>query len=453
MRNILIAAGSMPAAFHASFLANCGIGGIRVALEADTGSSHAAGTSSGAGEAEFKAAAANLKTIGDEVKRLAEGALNEAKNAGTLTTETKAAVDAKLVEFGKKITEFDSRIADAEQKSARRGGGGQQIEMKSLGQHLIDSDGFKGVKELGSQFRGNVRATVETKAMLTTTDVLGTTTSLSNSLIPADKQPIVNLPDRKLRIRDLFTPGQTNSNAIEYPVETTFTNAAAIVAEGAKKPESTLAFDMRNVPVKTIAHLFKGSRQLLDDAVGLVSYIDGRARYGLLFAEEAQLLYGSGASGNIFGVMPQASAYAAPSGLTVANETPIDRLRLAILQATLALYPASGIALNDTDWARIELTKDTQGRYIIGQPQGQIAPTLWGLPVATTLAMTPNDFLVGAFRLGAQIFDRMSIEVLISTENNDDFERNMITIRAEERLALAVYRPQAFVKGNLVTAS
>ncbi|KQP53024.1 hypothetical protein ASF34_01230 [Methylobacterium sp. Leaf106] len=82
------------------------------------------------------------------------------------------------------------------------------------------------------------------------------------------------------------------------------------------------------------------------------------------------------------------------------------------------------------DWARIELTKDTQGRYIIGSPQGNLAPRLWGLPVATTLAMTVNQFLVGAFRLGAQLFDRMAIEVLLSTENEDDFVKNMITITA-----------------------
>jgi HK97 family phage major capsid protein len=441
---VIFIAGAIPAAF----LASCSIGGIRVALAPDTGGGAATGQNGGVGEAEFKAATDALKGKFEEVSRLAEKVEKEMKSTGTMAGETKSAVDTALVDFGKQITAFDARIAEVEQKSARRGGG-DPVEVKTLGQHLVDSESFRGVKELGSQFRGNVRTSVETKAMLTVPGVTGSTTSLSNSLIASDRQGIVNLPDRKLRIRDLFTPGQTNSNSIEYPVETGFTNAAAIVAEGAKKPESSLTFDMRNVPVKTIAHLFKGSRQLLDDAVGLVSYIDGRARYGLLFAEEAQLLYGNGASGNIFGVMPQASPYTAP--FTVSTETPIDRLRLAILQATLALYPASGIALNDTDWARIELTKDTQGRYIIGQPQGQIGPTLWGLPVATTLAMTPNDFLVGAFRLGAQIFDRMSIEVLISTENNDDFEKNMITIRAEERLALAVYRPQAFVKGNLVT--
>jgi HK97 family phage major capsid protein len=435
MRTLLLLAGLIP----------------HVLFAPDTGAGAAGGQNAGAGEAEFKAATEALKGKFDEVSKLAEKVEKEMKAGGTMAEETKAAVDKALGELGGKMKSFDERMAEVEQKAARRGGAAEQIEMKTLGQHLVDSDGFKKVAEQGSQFHGSIRAQVETKAMLTVPGVTGATTSLSNSLIAADKVGIVNLPDRTLRVRDLITPGQTSSNAIEYPVETVFTNNAAPVAEGARKPESTLAFDMRNTGVKTIAHIFKGSRQLLDDAVGLVSYIDGRARYGLRFAEEAQFLYGNGTGQNLLGVIPQASAY--DPAFTATAETPIDRLRLAILQATLALYPATGIVLNDTDWARIEMTKDTQGRYIIGNPQGQISPTLWGLPVATTLAMTPNQFVVGAWRLGAQIFDRMAIEVLLSTENEDDFVRNMITIRAEERLALAVYRPQAFVQGNLVTPS
>ena len=95
------------------------------------------------------------------------------------------------------------------------------------------------------------------------------------------------------------------------------------------------------------------------------------------------------------------------------------------------------------------MLKDSMGRYIIGDPQGTIAPRLWGLPVVASLAMNAGTFLTGAFKYGAQIFDRMTIEVAISTENVDNFQTNMITIRAEERLALVVKRPAAFIAGSL----
>jgi HK97 family phage major capsid protein len=114
-----------------------------------------------------------------------------------------------------------------------------------------------------------------------------------------------------------------------------------------------------------------------------------------------------------------------------------------MLQGVLALYPMTGTVLNPTDWTKIEMTKDGMGRYIIGDPQGTVSPRLWGLPVVASIAMNASTFLTGAFKYAAQIFDRMTIELLISTENNDDFEKNMITMRAEERLALVVKRPGA----------
>ena len=153
------------------------------------------------------------------------------------------------------------------------------------------------------------------------------------------------------------------------------------------------------------------------------------------------------------GLQPQASAFAVPAGMAaVSSMTPIDRLRIAILQVVLAEYPASAFVLNPINWATIELTKDTQGRYIIGNPAEGVEPRLWNLPVVATQAQTQNRFLTDAFDIAAQIFDRMEIEILLSTENVDDFEKNMMTIRAEERLALAVYRPEAFVSGTLVVA-
>ena len=124
-----------------------------------------------------------------------------------------------------------------------------------------------------------------------------------------------------------------------------------------------------------------------------------------------------------------------------------------MLQSELAEYPSDGIILHPTDWANIELLKDTQGRYIIGNPQGTIAPTLWGRRVVATQAMTQDTALVGAFRLGAQIFDREDANIVVSTENQDDFIYNRVTIMAEERLALADYRPEARVKGSLAPAA
>jgi len=229
--------------------------------------------------------------------------------------------------------------------------------------------------------------------------------------------------------------------------ETGFTNAAAPVAEGTRKPESSIALAQSTAPVIKLAHFMKASTEILDDFPALQSYIDERLTYGLRLVEENQLLKGSGVGNNLNGLYTQASAYIAPIVLT--GNTRIDVLRLALLQSELAEYPSDGIVLHPTDWAVIELLKDSTGQYLIGNPQGTLSPTLWNRPVITTQAMTVDTFLVGAFRMGAQIFDRLLASVAIATENEDDFVNNLITILIEERLALVVNRPEAFVKGDI----
>src|SRR3546814_2014836 len=120
-----------------------------------------------------------------------------------------------------------------------------------------------------------------------------------------------------------------------------------------------------------------------------------------------------------------------------------------LLQAALAEFPATGHVLNPIDWAEIELTKITDGGYLFANPQNDSQPRLWGLPVVETQAMTAGNFLTGAFRLGAQIFDRQDARVEVSTEDSDNFRKNLVTILAEERLALAVYRPEEIGRANV----
>lgn len=393
---------------------------------------------------EIKAA---LGKLGDQVKEAGEKALAEAAKGIQMSTETKEQIDNLLNEFNG----VKASVAELEQKAVRRPGADGQEEFKSAGQRVIESEAFKG---MDSSARKSMRVQMERKDLMNVTGTVGTGVSPGNSLVPGDRQVgIIHAPERKMTIRDLIMPGRTGASSIEYVVETGFTNNAGMQAEGAAKGKSNITFDLKSAQVRTIAHYFKGSRQLLDDAPGLASYIDGRAQYGLRFKEEQQLLSGDGTGANILGILPQATNFVANANVTVTNGTALDRMRLAILQAMLAEYPASGFVLNPIDWASIELTKDLEGRYIIASPVNGSTPRMWGLPVAETQAMAQNTFLTGAFNLAAQIFDRMEIEVLLSTENEDDFIKNMVTIRAEERLALAVYRPEAFVTGLVKPAS
>jgi HK97 family phage major capsid protein len=393
---------------------------------------------------DLKKLAFGLKKATDDVRIFAEKAQGEIKTFGDLTRETKEHADKALME----MNDISARLSDLEQKVVRRGGVQHEPEtLKSIGQHVVDNDDVKTRLLAGPQ-KGTVNFKVDTKTILSATGTWGSTASVTNSLVVPDRQiGTLPLPMRPLTIRDLVSPGQTTSNAIEWAIQTTRTNNAAVVAENALKPSSNYVWDLRSYPVRTLAHLVKASRQILDDAPGLQSTIDAEMRYGLAYAEEVEMLNGDGTGAHLLGIIPQAASYSAAFSLT--GETAIDRIRLAMLQGVLALFPVSGIVLHPTDWTKVETLKDATGRYLIGDPQGQITPRLWGLPVVSSLAMTAGTFLVGAFKMGAQVFDRLNVEVLISTENNDDFEKNMVTIRCEERLAFIVKRPTAFVTGNL----
>jgi HK97 family phage major capsid protein len=394
--------------------------------------------------------AAALEKAADEVRQSGEKLQSEMKNLGKETAETKAAVDSALLKYGELATqhkEVVGRITEIEQTLAKRRQDTEPQQPKSMGQQFIESDQFKS---FGG--KGTVRVKMPRADITNVTGTVGSNTSTANSLVSTMRVPgIVTPPEQKLTIRDLIAPGTTSQGSVEFVQETGYTNAAALVTEGGTKPQSELTFELKHAPVRTIAHIFKASRQILDDAPALQSYIDARARYGLRLTEEDEILNGDGTGIHLLGLIPSASAFNAQ--FVVEAKQRMDTIRLAILQVFLSNFPANGVVLHPTDWAAIQLTKDSQERYIIGNPQDGNAARLWNLPVVESLSMDADDFLVGAFNLGAQVFDRMEIEVLLSTEDGDNFKTNMVTLRAEERVALAVYRPEAFVTGAFATAT
>lgn len=389
---------------------------------------------------QLKQVNATLAELKNTVKQTADDALTEAKKAGSLSTQTKASVDKLLTDVStleQKQNQLQVNLDEAEQRYARAPAGGGASDTQRAGD-LVEA--HEGIKAFATNVnKGQIFNVPVPRNALTT---FGTLPSSPSTII-------VGKPNPRLTVRDLIAPGKTISNAIAYIKETGFTNNAAIVAENTTKPYSELTFQEVLAGVKTVAHLLKASKQILDDLPQLASFINGRLLTGLKYVEDKQLLFGTGVGNNLNGIYTQASAYAQPAGVTIAAPTVIDIMRLAMLQAALADLPATGHVLHQSDWTEMELSKDSTDRYLFANPLGYTVPTLWGLPVAqVNHAEMLNKFLTGSFAEGAQIFDREDANVVISTENGTDFDNNMISIRCEERLTLAVYRPEAFIKGT-----
>jgi len=388
----------------------------------------------------LKKVTASIEDATGKFNAKAEDALKEAKKSGELSAETKDAVDKMATELNAmKAAEktLKAALGELEQHVAQMPLNRAAEVIKSVGQQVISAS---ALKDFASGIQGNQRLSIPVNAALISTDVPG-------QIVAPQRLPgIDTAPKQRLFIRDLIAPGTTGSSTIFWVQQTGFTNKAAAVPENTPKPYSDIQFAEKITPVRTLAHMFKASKQILDDFAQLQSTVDAEMRFGLKYVEEQEILFGDGTGAHLEGIMPQASKYAPAFEVTMQNG--IDDLRLAMLQAQLARFPATGHVLHFTDWAKIELTKDTLGRYILANPSALVGPTLWGLPVvATEAAAFLGKFLTGAFSAGAQLFDREEANVVISTENADDFEKNMISIRCEERVALAVKRPEAFVTG------
>lgn len=398
---------------------------------------------------------AKLQKKTEEVHDLGRQLIADNEAGRKTADENKAKLDEALTSQG----EIKQQVLDLQQavaKGLKNLGAGNDDDGGEIRTALeAAQDGIKDFIEHRNQSK-QVNIPISRKA-LTNTGATGIALAYPGDLARAGAlQPLL----RRLTVRDLLAKGRTSKPVLFYIKESGFTNNAAPVSEGSLKPTSEITFDMVTEPVRTIAHLFDISLQMLDDVDFIESYIATRGTYGLKLIEEAQLLTGSGTGQNLSGIYTEATAYSAPSGATIngapaggAGETDLDKLRLALLQVELANAFATGIVLHPTDWASIELLKDTTNQYLFVNPQNTTTGRLWGRDVVSTASMTQGRFLVGDFAAHAQIFDRQDANVAISFENKDNFARNMATIRVEERLALAIYRPEAFVKGVLESAS
>lgn len=354
-------------------------------------------------------------------------------------------VELKLENYKQLCDELGARVHSMEQKAAR-GGAGAVERMPTPGQSFVESDEVKSV--LVSQSGGR-RVGVNVKATITsaTADADGSAGALT---VPYRDMPVA-LPKRQLRVRDLLPVVQISSGSVEYPRVKTVTNGAATVAEGETKPSSGMQVELVTVPVRTIAHWMLASRQVLDDAPQLRDLIDTELLYGLGYVEEGQILNGAGTGTDLHGIFTQATAFsisAIPFYGADTTITQLDVLLHAILQTALADLPATGIVLHPSDWTAMRGLKDSEGRYILGEPSSVVEPRLFGLPVVPTKEMSSGSFLVGDFAGSATLYDRWEARVELSTEDGDNFRKNLVTLLAEERIGLAVKRTSGFVKAT-----
>lgn len=353
----------------------------------------------------------------------------------------------KLGATNEDLNGLKAQLADMEQRMARAGGGGSSDASPSFGEQFIRDEKVKSFLE-SDPSRG--KADFRTKATLTTA-ITNAAGSIGAGTAQAYRDTAVTIPRRRLQVRDLLPVIQISSGSAEWPAMVGRTNNAGMVAEGAAKPSSDMQLELKTTSAKVIAHWMKASKQVLGDFPQLRDLIDTELMDGLKLKEEDQLLKGDGTGQNLLGLIPQATAYSAVDLPILADLNIIDIIALAMLQLTNANYEADGAIINAGDWISMRLLKDGEGRYILGSPMQNVPPNIWGLPLVPTTAMTSRKFLVGQYQRAAKIYDRWEARIEVGYEN-DDFTKNLVTVLAEERLALGVKEPAAMIYGDFDVA-
>jgi HK97 family phage major capsid protein len=419
----------------------------------------------------LRAKMADNKTIADSFK-VEDGIVN-------VSAEQKANFDRNMAD----IKEIKSLIAGLESMNEVEAWGSQETTsvaaaaaaqesvassrpaFQTIGEEFVNSAEFKSLQ--GGRNGANMAAPFQTKRVLTDIQVkdvyMGLPSGTPTQFGTIQRDPIVIPPKRTSRVRDLFPTRTTTAQIIEYFRMTGFTNNAAMVADrnadntafGAK-PQSTFTFSGQQAPVRTMAHWEAAHRNVLADEPQLRAIIDNELMYGLRLLEDSQILSGDGTGENLTGILNTSGVQTfdgTAAGLP-AEDKMIDTIRRAATLAFLAYYEPTGVVVNPANWEAMELTKDENGQYLVATAVsmgGQ--PRLWRMPVVETPAIASGSALVGAFGQGAQLYDREQASIRISEQHADFFIRNAIVVLAEQRLALAVKRPEAFVKVTLDTAA
>ena len=378
-----------------------------------------------------------LDGIEAKLKAFSDKADGEAKTVGQISADTKTALDA----IGTQQRELADRLNSIEQKATAQP---EQKGISSWGEQFIKSANY------GAFAGGNLnKLRVEVKNTLTGSDT---------NVAPQRNAGIVGGAFLPFAMEALLPSTTTSSNAIEFTKEASFTNSAAEAAEGAQKAESALTWSLVNMPVSTVAHWIKISKQLAADAPALAAYVNTRMRYGVNQKVDTQLVVGDGTAPNISGTYDTGNftAHGYSNATIAAISTTFKKLvliRKVIADLYAAGYPADAIVLNPADWATIEIelftTAAGQTLYSVNDA-GQAR--LFGLPVIQAIGMAADTFQVGRFSEAYIIYNREGVVVEMSDSDGDNFQKNLVTLRAERRLALATEKPAAVRGGDLTPA-
>jgi HK97 family phage major capsid protein len=413
----------------------------------------------------LKVVEAKLAEKAEELLALGEVAEDEGRELTDEEKKTRESLRAEITSLKERAEALRGEVeVDEEIQTLARGLGGdveardrsagreREKQNGTLGEQFVESEGFKSLIDRGLTGNWSTGDVDLKPAAANFFEGTGASPGVGGALVPEDRRPgVLPILYERLTVADLLAAGSTTSNLVRYVEETVADDSAVgTVAEGADKPEVALELDLVDEPVRKIAAFLPVSDEMLEDAAQIRSYIDARLGLFVRIEEENQLLNGDGTGTDLEGLLSRIPAENADVASDADNVNAADHIFAAVTVARRSYLEPDGVVIHPDDWAGIVGLKDNEGRYLGNGPFGGMqGDVIWGKRVVVTEAATPGSALVGAFGTAAQVFRRGGLTVEASNSHSDFFKKNLTAIRAEERLALAVYRPQAFATADL----
>jgi len=398
-----------------------------------------------------EASADELATRAAEMRSEWATTSDNLRNDSTKFEEARAAFLAEVEDIDVHMTLRGIEQMPASLRGQTRGGdngtvgGGAGVETRSIGQQVVEDERFAAWAKAGA--RGE-SPDVELRAIVAENDSNG-----SSGLLPVGQPFLVNQQRRRLFIRDLIGVQQTGLSAIPYVRELNATAnqfGANTVSEQGTKPEATIQLTPDLAPVQVVAVTLPVTTQIVEDGQTLMGYINGRLTYMLKIREEDQILRGSGVNPNLKGIL----SYSGVQTVTGQADT-LVAIGTAIGKIELVDGFADGVAMNPGDyWAMVTKRNvtATTGNFDVGvDGQWSQNPTqyVWGLPAVRANSLNAKQAVVGNFGMGATLFDRSQSGVRVFEQHGTFAAENKVLLRGEERVALAVNRPDFFVQITL----
>ena len=322
-----------------------------------------------------------------------------------------------------------------------------QVDMRSLGQQFVESEAFqRGLPNIKS---APFNVELEGYSVVEQQFAVKTTMTTGAGWAPFGfRQPgFVASAQREPSFADLIPQESINSPFFYYMEETTFTNNAGYVAEGATKPESAFALTSRTVQAAKIATTLPVSEEQLEDVPQVRAYIDNRGTLQIQLAEEDALFNFTAGANGWDGFLQKAGVQTQAKGSDPVPSAVLKAMSKVQYSPGFAGMP-TGLAMNPTDWVNVLTLQESTGAYIWSAPS---APTsmpdmkMWGMTVRPTPALSAGTALLGNFRGFSMLWTRSGLSIRVVWAN-DDALKNLIRLVFEERKALQITRAAAFCK-------